>query len=979
MRRLAAALAVIVACNAQAERIVVSADAPANVKLAAQEVRRYVYLRCGELLQISPDRSDRTDRTIRLAVDPALGREQFRLRTQGATLTISGGSDVAVLYGAYALAERLGVRFYLHGDVMPDEQIPFALPVLDETHQPVFETRGILPFHDFPQGPDLWEADDYKAVLAQMVKLRMNFIGLHTYTECGWGSEPTAWIGLPGDVGPDGRPTFSYASFYVNTERNTGGQQGRKTGQYGYGASDLFESDAWGPSVMRGLMPHGQTVEEKNEVFARAGALLRDAFTYAHRFGVKTCVGTEIPLTHPSRLLPGEVRARLQSQGKSATDPAVHRDLYKGTFLRAMRTYPLDYYWLWTPEAWRLPQPDSVVQATQDDLLRAVEAAKEIGAPFTLATAGWALGPSKDRTLFDRVLPTNMPSSCINLELGTVPVDGGFERLKNRPGWAIPWMEDDLSMSSPQLWVGRIRRDAYDAARYGCEGLMGIHWRTEEVGPMVAALAQAQWSTPALPQRENEKAAGIVVHGGNAAAFGAPIAGTNASPVYQTVRWDTAGYDFVVPNGAYRVTLQFSELAYDATNKRAFGVTLQGKTVERRLDIFERVGMNHTLDLTFGQVEVKDGKLAVGFLKDMSAQLLEADRQSMDAGYTDFPCIAGIVLEGPKTIKVNCGGPAWGDYIADPGPPSVPRYLPADDFYLDWATHQFGPEAAAEIAAIFARIDGRLPAPAPQCPGGLNANGAAWDDARRAYAFVDELAALRPRIRGAGQTARFEKWLGYLDYLRATGKTGCTCGELDRAMGRLAALKDPAERKAFARDTVLPVRVRLNEDWGRMMTLAIQTAESWGGIGVVMGQEAMNRGCNNRLECHDPALSEALGEDLPASALPWAEYRGIPRLYPLSARSVAERGESLALRIIALDQQPVKSAVLRWRPMGQGDWQEIPLRHVARAVYTVALPPLTGESLEYYIEAETAGGSTLHWPSTAPVLNQTVVVREQGS
>jgi len=55
-------------------------------------------------------------------------------------------------------------------------------------------------------------------------------------------------------------------------------------------------------------------------------------------------------------------------------------------------------------------------------------------------------------------------------------------------------------MSSPQLWVGRILRDAYDAKRLGCQGLIGIHWRTTEVGPMVSALAQSQWRAP-QPER----------------------------------------------------------------------------------------------------------------------------------------------------------------------------------------------------------------------------------------------------------------------------------------------------------------------------------------------------------------------------------------------------------------------------------------------------------------------------------------------
>ena len=203
-----------------------------------------------------------------LTIDPALEAQHYRLRTAGDTTTIAGGSELGVLYGAYRYAELLGVRFYLHEDVLPDEPLK-ELPAVDETGKPVFGVRGILPFHDFAQGPDLWEADDYKAVLSQMVKLRMNFIGLHTYSECGWGSEPTVWIGMPEDVGPEGRPKFSYASYYVNTERTTGGQKAGRTDKFGYGASELFESDVWGPSVMRGLMPHGKTVEEKNEGFAR--------------------------------------------------------------------------------------------------------------------------------------------------------------------------------------------------------------------------------------------------------------------------------------------------------------------------------------------------------------------------------------------------------------------------------------------------------------------------------------------------------------------------------------------------------------------------------------------------------------------------------------------------------------------------------------------------------------------------------------
>ena len=79
--------------------------------------------------------------------------------------------------------------------------------------------------------------------------------------------------------------------------------------------------------------------------------------------------------------------------------------------------------------------------------------------------------------------------SCINRNVGFAPVEPGFANLEGRPQWAIPWLEDDPAMIIPQLWAGRMRRDAADALAYGCTGLLGIHWRTRILGPNVSALA----------------------------------------------------------------------------------------------------------------------------------------------------------------------------------------------------------------------------------------------------------------------------------------------------------------------------------------------------------------------------------------------------------------------------------------------------------------------------------------------------------
>ena len=111
---------------------------------------------------------------------------------------------------------------------------------------------------------------------------------------------------------------------------------------------------------------------------------------------------------------------------------------------------------------------------------------------------------------------------------------------------------------------------------------------------------------------------------------------------------------------------------------------------------------------------------------------------------------------------------------------------------------------------------------------------------------------------------------------------------------------------------------------------------------------------------------------------PWPkEYQGKSRMIVPCVRSVVGRYEKVELTVIILDNQPAKSAVLYWRPLGRGAWQRRGLSHVGRAIYRVALPPAT-EAFEYWLAAGTAGGRQLVWPVTAPDLNQTVVVLEQG-
>ena len=331
-------LAVLWASVATAGTVIVAEpDAPWRVRLGARQVQRYVYLRTGELVPIVAKRPAGQEAIV-LGIDSGTaGAPAYRITTAGPAggriVRIVGADDVGVLWGAYRFAERLGVRFYLHGDVVPDERIDLHLPLVNEAAMPLFAVRGILPFHDFPEGPDWWSLDDYKAHISQMAKLRMNFIGLHCYPEGGAGPEPTVWIGLPEDVKDNGDVRHAYPAEYASTMRDGAwGYRRKATGGYAFGADRLFETDAYGPEVMGGRLPHAEDPAGQVEVFNRTAALLREAFEHARHLDIQTCVGTEIPL-----VVPEAVKQRVKSVGLVPDSPQTLQKLYEGMFRRIER------------------------------------------------------------------------------------------------------------------------------------------------------------------------------------------------------------------------------------------------------------------------------------------------------------------------------------------------------------------------------------------------------------------------------------------------------------------------------------------------------------------------------------------------------------------------------------------------------------------------------------------------------------------
>ena len=162
----------------------------------------------------------------RAAVDGAfrrLGRgsdDHALVTTSGGVGVVLGTTDVGVLYGVYSFVETYTrSRFRLHGDVLPDRSAaaaglgdpPAPLAGLAALlarlpHDTVVfsagrvRTRGLQPFHDFAQGPDPWNGADYERLFSQMAKMKLNFLGLHTYG--GVLAEPNVWMGLESTFDP---------------------------------------------------------------------------------------------------------------------------------------------------------------------------------------------------------------------------------------------------------------------------------------------------------------------------------------------------------------------------------------------------------------------------------------------------------------------------------------------------------------------------------------------------------------------------------------------------------------------------------------------------------------------------------------------------------------------------------------------------------------------------------------------------------
>lgn len=158
--------------------IVIGSRPPALVRQAASELADYARRLFGSKPRIAA--RARTIAGVTLLLDGrarGLGPQTYALRPTGRrTFRIEAGSPIACLWAVYHLAERWGVRYQLHGDILPDRPGPMTLPESDVVCAPDMALRCFRTYNDFANNECCWAAEDYRTLLDQLVKMRFNAI-----------------------------------------------------------------------------------------------------------------------------------------------------------------------------------------------------------------------------------------------------------------------------------------------------------------------------------------------------------------------------------------------------------------------------------------------------------------------------------------------------------------------------------------------------------------------------------------------------------------------------------------------------------------------------------------------------------------------------------------------------------------------------------------------------------------------------------
>jgi hypothetical protein len=432
---------------------------------------------------------------VLLTVEPGKykSREGYSISMHSGILTLSGAGEQALLYSVFDFLERQGVFFGIDGESYPLDGPPqLVLPPENQPWEaaPRFEARGLLPWPDFLNCISVYNGEDFQAYFDSMLRMRFNTFGMHVYTGANQWAESYLSFEFAG---------AGHLAFLDTTATNRWGYLPQKTSRFTMGAADFYDGEVFGSDATRLGRGPWETAELTR-------SMLQKAFAYAAKLGIRTGIGFELYQIPDEilRALPPEAR-RPDQAGSQVVGPrfdiesVTARDMLETRLAQLLEAYPeVDYVWLWEDEQMNWDSRKANEPLSVTPFLQAHGFLRRHAPEKKLVVSGWG-GVSRHFESFHKRLPMDIVFACLSDSLGWDPINEVFGKLEGRERWPIPWLEDDPSMWLPQFHVHRFERDMDLAEKYGCQGLIGIHWRHRIVDPTAGYQARFSWDRGLKP------------------------------------------------------------------------------------------------------------------------------------------------------------------------------------------------------------------------------------------------------------------------------------------------------------------------------------------------------------------------------------------------------------------------------------------------------------------------------------------------
>lgn len=946
---------------------------------AAKELTRYIHLLSGEWLHTAANTTtvkepgyilgrpghhpviDRLLKEGRLQCTPGHPGPQGyilkKLTLDGYdVIVIAANDETGLLYGVYGLLEEhLGISFSFDGDLLPTQKTNL-FPDIDEVKTPAVAIRGLLPWTNFPQSATSYSWDDWKYILDQMAKMRLNFLHIHNYS----GEEGHNEMFHNFEAGG------KLSRVWMATARSGhawGSYPGWDPNKYLFGAASLFDDYDFGADCAL----HNEKLSNR-QVFRKGVNEFQRVIAYAHTRGIKIGLGLDINLIPASyQLDPADPRVITARVNQLQTD------------------YPdLDYLLCFQSESLR---EDTAVQ--QRKTWRAIfdgfyTTLKKSMPALRLAVAGWGIRAVDVATLPPDVICAPISFYSDGCESGSV--------YGTREYWGCPWLERDFNSS---VYYYPYNMDlsntikAWQSRAPNMKGFYALTWRlTDAVKAKVWFMSRAPWDDK--NELNNSEALyskfAAQQYGASAAAAITPIINQNEpfASDFSECRW-TPPFLLARVDRRAQYLVNLLSFTFTITHERGGNATGAISSMEKMATSFSR--QNHTRNGPGPQ----PGQPCVGYIT--AGSWLAYDSVNFNPGFTHLILKMSSATDGgrlelrldaPNGPKIGEGEllptgawQTWKEATLDlqPATGAHTLYLVFRDRDPALLAQAQADKAQAQLQTIATAIR-QAATPGQKYRLSLLENRIA---AERDHILLNMYAA--NRSRDINDMTR--SWVSHF-----TGRVSdiSSLGNIVSLQNRFIQKNyiDLAWKQLNTYNTLAPgdVQARGTKEGARITWQT--TGEAFRGYDIYRdGEKITARPLPAATRQYDDitggfhryeVYSLLWGNDAANGSASAACYAGAadtipPQIVVISPPSSVLAGQPLWVKAHLLDNRldGLLSAVLCYRAAGATAWTRLPMTRKIKSTFTAAIPAadIPGGGIEYYITA-TDGDNETVFPADAP-------------